>query len=107
MVKKALKPARQSDETAGGGATEASPAEAPAPVAPAAGEPPRGARLCLSEFEHPYRREVHESDDAFYWLLTQKRKIVDSGSVKKDEDPVAARVTCAEQLAAAVEKAAG
>ena len=71
---------RQTDEAAGGGAAEAAPITPPEPAsaAPEEGSVPRGARLCLSEFEHPYRREVHESDDAFYWLLTQKRKIIDS-----------------------------
>lgn len=109
MVKKSSRTTRQTDESAGGGAAEAAPTTPPEPVsaAPASGDVPRGARLCLSEFEHPYRREVHESEDAFYWLLTQKRQIIDSGSVKKDDDLNAARVACAEQLAAAVEKAAG
>ena len=63
---------------------------------------PAGARLCLSEFEHPYSREVYETDDVFFWLLRQKREVVGSGSVKKKDDPVAARTRVSNDLAKAV-----
>ena len=67
---------------------EGAPAAPPAPAeAPVAADPiPRGARLCTSYFRQPYRREVYENDEAYFWQVLRKREVIGSGSVKKTGD---------------------
>lgn len=119
MAKKIIKPARQSDEAAGGVTTEPE-----LPVEARGSEKkahrlnddlqreqeygiPAGALLQSSDFEHPYCREVYESAGAFHWLVRERRKVVDSGSVEKGDDPVAAQIATDEALATAISNVKG
>lgn len=66
---------------------------------------PLDAVLRSTESEAPYSRHIYEAEDAFHWLIRERRAVVKSGSVKKGDDLVGARARCTDDMNAALEKA--